>query len=255
MLEKNGTYYHIKCKKGDVGRYVLLPGDPFRTDRIAGYLEHPVLVAHNREHKTWTGTLLGEAVSVTSTGMGCPSTAIALEELIACGADTFIRVGTAGRISDLAKDERTLGVVNTAAVREEGTTKQYVPVEFPAVANRQVVDALITAAKRREAPFVEGITLSKDSFYSYVFPDTVPVSDGMKARQEIWKRAGVVSTEMEAAAIFVISSVRNCRSGGIMAFSDCKDVDSAVDLAIQIACDALRTLIQSDRALGPSRPA
>lgn len=247
MLEKNGKFYHINCRKGDVGRYVLLPGDPFRTDKIAEYLDQPVLIAHNREHKTWTGTLCGEPVSVTSTGMGCPSTAIALEELIACGADTFIRVGTAGRISDAALDERVLGVINTAAVRDEGTTKQYVPVEFPAVANRQVVQALIDASNQMNATFIEGITLSKDSFYSYVFPDTVPSDEIMKARQHIWKRAGVVSTEMEAAAIFILSSIRNCRSGGVMAFSDCKDVDHAVDTAIQVACNAIKLLIKADQ--------
>ncbi len=96
-LEK-GMMYHIRLKKGDVGRYVLLPGDPFRTDLIATYFDEPKLIAHNREHKTWVGKLDGVPVAVTSTGMGCPSAAIALEELIKCGADTFIRVGTAGRV-------------------------------------------------------------------------------------------------------------------------------------------------------------
>ena len=104
MLKRDGVFYHIHCKEGDVGRYVLLPGDPFRTDKIAEYLDNPVLIAHNREHKTWTGFLNGEKVSVTSTGMGCPSAAIALEELIACGADTFIRVGTSGRVSEKSQN-------------------------------------------------------------------------------------------------------------------------------------------------------
>ena len=116
--------------KGDIGRYVLLPGDPFRTDLIASYFDDAKLVAHNREHKTWTGTLNGVPVSVVSTGMGCPSTAICLEELIACGADTFIRVGTAGRVCDRAFDPTLDGVINTAAVRDEGTTKHYIPIEL-----------------------------------------------------------------------------------------------------------------------------
>ena len=120
-LEK-GMMYHIRLKKGDVGRYVLLPGDPFRTDLIATYFDEPKLIAHNREHKTWVGKLDGVPVAVTSTGMGCPSAAIALEELIKCGADTFIRVGTAGRVCDAAFDETLDGVINTAAVRDEGTT-------------------------------------------------------------------------------------------------------------------------------------
>lgn len=113
-LEK-GMMYHIRLKKGDVGRYVLLPGDPFRTDLIATYFDEPKLIAHNREHKTWVGKLDGVPVAVTSTGMGCPSAAIALEELIKCGADTFIRVGTAGRVCDAAFDETLDGVINTAA--------------------------------------------------------------------------------------------------------------------------------------------
>ena len=146
MLTPDGKLYHIHCKPGDVGRYVLLPGDPFRTDLIASYFDDAKLVAHNREHKTWTGTLNGVKVSVTSTGMGCPSAAIAVEELIKCDADTFIRVGTAGRVCDKAYDETLDGVINTAAVRDEGTTIHYIPIEYPAVADRHVVDALARAA-------------------------------------------------------------------------------------------------------------
>ena len=104
VFTDEGKTYHVRVGKGDIGRYVLLPGDPFRTDLIASYFDDAKLVAHNREHKTWTGTLNGVPVSVVSTGMGCPSTAICLEELIACGADTFIRVGTAGRVCDRAFD-------------------------------------------------------------------------------------------------------------------------------------------------------
>lgn len=129
VLDSEGRQYHIKCKKGDVGRYVLLPGDPFRTDIIARHLDNPQLVAHNREHKVWTGTLLGEKVTVASTGMGCPSTAIAVEELIHCGAECIIRVGTCGKVCDASFDESLSGVVITGAVRDEGTTIHYVPIE------------------------------------------------------------------------------------------------------------------------------
>ena len=160
-LEK-GMMYHIRLKKGDVGRYVLLPGDPFRTDLIATYFDEPKLIAHNREHKTWVGKLDGVPVAVTSTGMGCPSAAIALEELIKCGADTFIRVGTAGRVCDAAFDETLDGVINTAAVRDEGTTIHYIPIEYPAVADRHLVDALAVAAENLGYHYAEGITQSKD---------------------------------------------------------------------------------------------
>lgn len=148
FLNEEGKQYHINCKEGDVGRYVLLPGDPFRTDVIASMFDDAKLVAHNRECKTWTGTLNGEKVSVTSTGMGSPSTAIVVEELIRCGADTFIRVGTSGRVCPASQDMSLNGVINTAAVRDEGTTISYVPLAYPAVADRHVVDALARAAKK-----------------------------------------------------------------------------------------------------------
>ena len=217
MLTPDGKLYHIHCKPGDVGRYVLLPGDPFRTDLIASYFDDAKLVAHNREHKTWTGTLNGVKVSVTSTGMGCPSAAIAVEELIKCGADTFIRVGTAGRVCDKAYDETLDGVINTAAVRDEGTTIHYIPIEYPAVADRHVVDALARAAKKLGYNFAEGITQSKDSFYGQHEPEAMPAEGRLKERWEAWRRGNVMSSEMESAAIFVISSIRGCRASSIMA--------------------------------------
>ncbi|MDR2841763.1 MAG: nucleoside phosphorylase, partial [Spirochaetaceae bacterium] len=150
VLTADGKQYHIRCKEGDVGRYVLLPGDPFRTDIIAQHLENPHLVAHNREHKTWSGTLDGIPVSVCSTGMGCPSTAIALEELIHCGADTFIRIGTSGHVCDKSWDESLEGVIVTGSVRDEGTTIHYIPIEYPAIADRHIVAALAQAAQEKK---------------------------------------------------------------------------------------------------------
>lgn len=241
MLTPDGKLYHIHCKPGDVGRYVLLPGDPFRTDLIAGYFDDARLVAHNREHKTWTGTLNGVKVSVTSTGMGCPSTAIAVEELIKCGADTFIRVGTAGRVCDKAYDETLDGVINTAAVRDEGTTIHYIPIEYPAVADRHVVDALARAAKKLGYNFAEGITQSKDSFYGQHEPEAMPAEGRLKERWEAWRRGNVMSSEMESAAIFVISSIRGCRASSIMAYTDMRKT-------VEVACEALRMLIEQDRS-------
>lgn len=232
--------YHTRLKKGDIGRYVLLPGDPFRTDLIAKYFDDAKLVAHNREHKTWTGTLNGEKVSVVSTGMGCPSTAICLEELIKCGADTFIRVGTAGRICDAAMDETLIGVINNAAVRDEGTTIHYIPIEYPAVADRHVVEALSKAAKNLNYHFGEGITQSKDSFFGQHAPETMPAEKRLKERWEAWKRGNVMTSEMESAAIFVISSIRGCRAASIMNFID-------MDKTIEVARDAIKILIEQDK--------
>ena len=226
-LEK-GMMYHIRLKKGDVGRYVLLPGDPFRTDLIATYFDEPKLIAHNREHKTWVGKLDGVPVAVTSTGMGCPSAAIALEELIKCGADTFIRVGTAGRVCDAAFDETLDGVINTAAVRDEGTTIHYIPIEYPAV-----------AAENLGYHYAEGITQSKDSFYGQHEPENMPAEARLKERWEAWRRGNVMTSEMEAAALFVISSIRGCRAASIMSFGDMKKT-------VEVARDALKILIRQD---------
>jgi len=238
-LEVDGLQYHIRLKKGDVGRYVFLPGDPARTDLIAKFLDNAQLMAHNREHRTWTGYLDGVKVSVTSTGMGCPSTAIAVEELIKCGADTFIRIGTAGRVCEASQDPTLDGAIITAAVRDEGTTVQYIPIEYPAVATRCVVEALATAAERRGLKFIEGIAHSKDSFYGQHEPDNMPVASRLHERWEAWKRGNVVASEMESAALFVISSIRGCRAGAIMCFKNMEDT-------IQVACDAVRLLIAHD---------
>lgn len=242
VLDDEGRQYHIKCKKGDVGRYVLLPGDPFRTDIIARHLDNPQLVAHNREHKVWTGTLLGEKVTVASTGMGCPSTAIAVEELIHCGAECIIRVGTCGKVCDASFDESLSGVVITGAVRDEGTTIHYVPIEYPAIANRHVVDALSRAAKARGFNFAEGIAQCKDSFYGQHDPDSMPVSARLHERWEAWRKAGVMASEMETAALFVIASIRGVRAGAVMAYFAMNDE------TIEMACDAVRILIEQDRA-------
>ena len=233
--------YHIHLKPGDIGKYVLLPGDPARSDRVAKYLDNAEFVAVNREHRTFTGFYKGVKVSVTSTGMGCPSTAICLEELIACGADTFIRVGTAGRVCDRAFDPTLDGVINTAAVRDEGTTKHYIPIEYPAVADRHVVAALADSAKQLGYNFIEGITQSKDSFYGQHEPENMPAEPWLKARWEAWRRGNVISSEMESAAIFVISSIRGCRASSVMAYSE-------MPKSVEVAVGALRILIEQDKA-------
>lgn len=238
VKNEEGQQYHIQCKEGDVGKYVLLPGDPFRTDIIASYLENPVLVAHNREHKTWTGTLNGTKVSVTSTGMGCPSTAIALEELIHCGAETFIRVGTCGRVCPESYNENLEGVIITGAVRDEGTTVQYVPIEYPAMADRHVTDALSRACAEKGYRFAEGIAQSKDSFYGQHDPDSMPSSERLNERWKAWEKSGVMASEMETAALFIVSAVRGVRAGAIMAYG------SMNDHTIEIACDAIKLMIE-----------
>lgn len=237
--EPAGLQYHTQLSPGDVGCYVFLPGDPFRTDVIAQFLDNPRLVAHHREHKTWTGYLDGVMVSVTSTGMGCPSTAIAVEELIKVGADTFIRIGTAGSVKDETDCDNYDGAIVTAAVRDEGTTLHYVPEGYPAVADRHVVAALAAAAEARHGNYLEGITQTKDSFFGEVDPDSSPVAARLKKRWEAWKRGNVACSEMECAALFVISTIRQKRASAIMNWGNMDDT-------IQVACDAVRLLIKED---------
>ena len=231
-LNQQGQQYHICCRPGDVGRYVLLPGDPFRTDYIASFLEDPKLVAHNREHKTWTGTLNGVPVSVTSTGMGGPSAAIAIEELIHCGADTFIRIGTAGRLCPESQDPAIQGIIATGAVRAEGLTGEYVPYEYPAIADRHVVAALADSAEEFGYNFKEGIVHCKDSFYGQIDPDGLPNGDLLKYKWKAWERSRVMATEMETAALFVLASIRGCRAGSIVSFQSMEETVNVVRSAL-----------------------
>lgn len=247
MMDEENRMYHIKCKKGDIGKYVILPGDPFRTDKIAKHLKDAKLIAHNREHKVWTGFIEGEKVSVVSTGMGCPSTAIAMEELIYLGAEVFIRIGTAGCINENLRKPETLGGIITGAVRGDGTTDMYVPKSYPAISDRYLVDALSKAAKKLGYQFDEGISYTKDSFYSYCLPDTVPLSENIKNEYEIWKKANVLLTEMEAAAILVIASIRGCKAAGIMVYSDSNSVDENIEKEIEVVCEAIRLIIKKDK--------
>ena len=250
-MEEQEVMYHIQMKKGDVGRYVFLPGDPGRCEMIASYFDDPKLVAYNREYKTYTGTLLGEKVSVTSTGIGCPSTAIAVEELIMIGADTFIRVGTSGGMQPHFK-AGDLGIV-TGAIRDEGTTLHYMPPEFPAVADIDVVSALRDAAKKLGYPHHLGISHSKDSFFGQHQPERMPVDTRLLNRWKAWVEGGAICSEMEAAAIFVLSSIYRKRASGIMLIGWNQEGEnpnehvSDLSQLIETAIESVKILIEQDR--------
>jgi uridine phosphorylase len=215
MTNQEALQYHIQMRTGDVGRYVLLPGDPGRVALIASFLDDAREVAHNREHRTFTGALDGVPVSVTSTGIGGPSTAIAVEELARIGADTFIRVGTSGLMQPSSMRSGDLVVV-TGAVRDEGTASHYMPMAFPAVADIDVSDCLRQACIERGVRYHVGLSHSKDSFYGETEPDRMPMAAALQARWEAWVKGGVLCSEMEAAALFVLCSVLEKRAGGIM---------------------------------------
>ena len=209
----DGRQYHIGLKEGDVGRYVILPGDPKRCEKIAQYFDNPVKIADNREYVTYTGYIDGEKVSVTSTGIGGPSAAIALEELVKAGAHTFIRVGTCGGIDTNVKGGDI--VIATGAVRAEGTSKEYAPIEFPAVANLDVVNALVKSAQKLDYNYHAGVVQCKDSFYGQHSPQTMPVSNELLNKWEAWKRLGCLASEMESAALFVVASYLRVKIGSV----------------------------------------
>lgn len=250
-----GLQYHINMSKGDVGEYVILPGDPKRCKKIAQYFDDAKLVADNREFTTYTGTLNGVKVSVTSTGIGGPSASIALEELCNCGAHTFIRVGTCGGIDMDVKGGDL--VIATGAVRMEGTTKEYAPIEYPAVADFTVINALVEAAKEREHRFHTGVVQSKDSFYGQHSPEVMPVSYELMNKWEAWKRMGCKASEMESAALFIVGAYRRVRVGAIFLALANQERDKAgldnpvvrdTDIAVKTAVEAMKKLIEQDRA-------
>ena len=245
--------FHIHVAPGEVGRYVILPGDPGRCEKIAKYLDEPKLVARNREYVTYTGTLEGVPVSVTSTGIGGPSAAIAMEELIHCGADTFIRVGTSGGMQ-----KEVMGgdvCIATGAIRFEGTSHEYAPPEWPATASFEVVRALKDGADRLGIPNHVGVVQCKDSFYGQHSPESMPVDSLLKEKWEAWKRLGCLCSEMESAALFTVAAARGVRAGSVMlvianqtrrelGLEDPQVYDT--EIPIRVAIEAIRDLIAQD---------
>lgn len=252
--EDESRQYHIQVAQGEVGRYVIMPGDPKRCARIAQYFENPVLIADNREYVTYTGTLDGVKVSVTSTGIGGPSASIAMEELYRCGADTFVRIGTCGGMQTEVKSGDV--VVATGAIRMEGTTKEYAPIEFPAVADLTVTNALVEAAKKKGYPFHTGVVQCKDAFYGQHEPETKPVSYELMNKWEAWKRMGCLASEMESAALFIVASHLRVRCGSNFLVVGNQERNALgmdnpmvhdTESAIKTAVGAIRKLIAADR--------
>jgi uridine phosphorylase len=242
MLDREGRQYHLQLRQGDVGRYVLLPGDPDRVPIIASCLDEARPVARHREYTTYTGSLAGVPVSVTSTGIGGPSTAIAVEELAAIGADTFIRVGSSGAVQDFVEEGDL--IIATGAVRDEGTSRQYMPLAFPAIADPEVVLALREAARRLGVRHQVGLIHSKDSFYGEISPERMPVAPRLRDNWQAWRRGGVLCSEMESAALFVVASVLKVRAGGLMVAIKNHVL---LDGLLKVAVEAVRILIERER--------
>lgn len=247
---ENGEQYHIGLKEGDVGKYVILPGDPKRCKKIAEYFDDAKLVADKREYTTYTGYLNGVKVSVTSTGIGGASASIALEELVNVGADTFIRVGTCGGMDIDVKGGDI--VIATGAIRMEGTSKEYAPIEFPAVANLDITNALVQSAKKLNFNYHAGVVQCKDSFYGQHNPDRMPVSYELLNKWEAWKRMGCLASEMESAALFIAGSFLKVKVGSVFLTVANQEreklglenpVEHDTNKAIKTAIEAIKILI------------
>ena len=256
-MQEMEKQYHIHCVKGDVGRYVFLPGDPGRCESIANYFDNPVHIGMNREYNIYTGYLLGEKVSVCSTGIGGPSAAIAMEELKNVGADTFIRVGTCGGI-DLNVLPGDV-VIASGAIRFEHTSLEYAPIEFPAVADFEMTAALKAASEELGYRTHVGVVQCKDSFYGQHSPNKSPVYYELLQKWESWKRLGVKASEMESSALFVIAAALGVRCGSCfhavwnqereklgMEMPMTEDTTGAVLVGIE----AMKRIIAADQASG-----
>ena len=253
--ENESKQYHIQVGKGEVGKYVILPGDPKRCAKIAKYFDDPQLVADSREYVTYTGYLDGVKVSVTSTGIGGPSASIAMEELYNCGADTFIRVGTCGGMQLDVKSGDV--VIATGAIRMEGTSREYAPIEFPAVADFDVTAALKAAGEDLGYRTHVGVVQCKDSFYGQHSPEKSPVYYELLQKWESWKRLGVKASEMESSALFVVAAALGVRCGSCFHAVWNQEREKAglfmamtedTSGAIKVGIEAMKRLIAADQA-------
>ncbi len=251
--EGSGKQYHIGVGPEDIGKYVILPGDPKRCAKIAKYFDDPKLVGDSREYVTYTGYLNGKKVSVTSTGIGGPSASIAMEELVACGAHTFIRIGTCGGMQLDVKSGDV--AVATGAIRAEGTTKEYAPIEFPAVPTLDVVNALVQACKNLGADYHTGVVQCKDAFYGQHRPETLPNGQELLRKWDAWLKLGTIASEMESAALFIVASYLHVRVGSCFLVVANQERAKAgldnpqvhdTDKAIRVAVEAIKLLIAED---------
>ncbi len=246
--------YHIGLSQEHSAKYAIIPGDPGRVEKIAAYLDDAKQVGCNREYNSYLGYLNGEKVLVVSTGIGGPSCAICVEELAKIGVDTFIRVGTCGGMQpEVAPGDV---VIATGAIRQDGTSREYLPIEFPAVADFRVTTALVNAAEKLGYSNHVGVVQAKDSFYGQHSPESMPIAPELLYKWDAWKRGGCLASEMEGAALFIVSATRKLRSGAVF---HCvwnqevsksampKDRKEDTSCAIKTAIEALRILIKQDK--------
>ena len=246
--------YHIGFDDSHGAKYAILPGDPGRVEAIASHLKDPLFFHRNREYTTYIGTLAGQKVLVMSTGMGGPSTAIGVEELYQTGVTTMVRIGTCGGMA-----HKVMGgdlVVAASSIRMEGTTREYVPIEFPAAADLEVTNALVQAAKNLDARWHAGVVHCKDSFYGQHSPQRMPIGYDLQQKWQAWCKAGCLASEMESATLFIVGQILGVRTGCVLnviwnqeraaaGLPDPHNHDNT--LAIKAAVEGVRLLIEAEQ--------
>ena len=251
---EDNKQYHIGLGAEDIGKYVILPGDPKRCEKIAAHFDDAKLVGDNREYITYTGYLNGEKVSVTSTGIGGPSAAIAMQELTKIGAHTFIRIGTCGGMQENIKSGDI--VIANAAIRAEGTSKEYAPIEFPAVSTFEITSALKNASNKLDLTSHVGVVQCKDSFYGQHEPDKMPISYELENKWNAWLKMGTLASEMESAALFTVANYLGVRAGSCFLVVANQEREKAglknpvvhdTEMAIKVGVEALKELIDLDK--------
>lgn len=255
-MENKDIMYHIGLSKEDIkgAKYAILPGDPGRVETIASYLNNSVKLKQNREYTSYLGELENEKVLVISTGMGGPSTAICVEELAQIGIKYLIRVGTSGgmQLNVSAGDI----VIASAAIRQEGTSKEYVPIEFPAVADIDLVNALRTSAKELNYKYHTGVVHCKDSFYGQHSPEKMPVSYELENKWQAWIKAGALCSEMETASLYTVASYLRLKAAAVLLVIWNQEKEKLglpqeqnfnVDKEIQVAINAIKRMIKNEK--------
>ena len=246
--------YHIHLTEEQCAKYAIIPGDPGRVEKIAAYLDDAKQVGYNREYNSYLGYLDGEKVLVVSTGIGGPSCAICVEELSKIGVDTFIRVGTCGGMQPNVQPGDV--IIGSGAIRQDGTSREYLPIEFPAVADFKVTQALYNAAEKLGYRNHVGVVQAKDSFYGQHSPESMPIAPELLYKWEAWKRGGCLASEMEGAALFIVGAARKLRTGAVfhcvwnqeIAKSGMpKERKEDTSCAIKTAIEAIRLLISEDK--------
>ncbi|MDW8083911.1 MAG: uridine phosphorylase [Candidatus Caldarchaeum sp.] len=243
-------FYHVRVRRGGISPYVLMPGDPERVPKIARFWDEAREISFHREYRVWQGRAGRTSIAACSTGIGAPSTVIAVEELARAGCHTFIRVGSCGAL----RPEIELGdqVITTAAVRLEGTTQQYVMPGYPAYANYEVVLALVEAAETMGVRYHVGVTASTDSFYTgqgrpgfndYWWSYSKNILDDLKAMN-------VLNLEMEASALLTVASLYGFRAGAICTVFANRVTDTfgvkGEETSAKVATEAVKILAEWD---------